>query len=240
MSTEVTKWDEELAKYAKQDAEKVTPSSSVISLKAGVITYNGQKAPGNKLNCIVVGSVSERSYYPDDYDPDNPASPACFGLDTDTVTAPHPMSAEPQSDACATCPMNKWGSAARGKGKACKEKVRLAIIPSKLSDGEAVLKAEIARLTMPVMSVKNWSNYVTLVSHSKKRPTFAVETQIGTQPDPKSQFVVTFEYVDDVPVALTPYLLEKRELATEVLMTPFEPREAGEAKPTAKGSKHKA
>ena len=240
MSTEVTNWTDELAKYAKVDAEKVTPSNSVISLKAGVITYNGQPAPDNKLRAIVIGSASERAYYTDDYDPDNVASPLCWGLGGDGVDAPSELAEEQQSDACATCPMNMWGSATRGKGKACKERVRVALIPAGLRTGEDVLKAEVAIMRVPVTSVKNWANYVILVAHSKRRPTFAVVTEVSTKPDPKSQFVVKFDYVEDVDVEQVPFLIEKRGMAMDVLMKPFEERQEQAPPPAAKGGKHRA
>lgn len=239
-SKAVANWDEELAKYAKKDEEKVTPSNGVISLRAGVISYNGQKAPGNKLPCIVVASLSERTYYEGDYDPDNLSTPACYGFGEDGVAGPHPAASKPQSDACATCPQNRWGSALRGKGKACKEKVRLAIIPAGITDGEGVLKAEVAKMTIPVMSVKNWANYVTLVARGHRRPTFGVVTEISTEQDPKSQFVVKFDYVEDVAVDLVPALIEKRELSMEILNRPYEERAEESPKPEAKGSKHKA
>ena len=46
------------------------------------------------------------------------------------------------------------------KGKACKERRRLAIIPAAaIKDGE-IAKAELAVLSLPVTSLGNWGNYV--------------------------------------------------------------------------------
>jgi hypothetical protein len=241
MSNEVVNWESKLAEYAKQDAERVTPSNSVISFKAGVVTYAGQPAPDNKIRVIVIGSAHERAWYEDSYDPDNIAIPKCWGLAADDVTAPHHSVEDPQAASCAACPMNRWGSADRGKGKACKERVRLALIPANVAvgNGDAILKAEVALARIPVTSVKNWSNYVSMVASTKKRPTFAVVTELSAKPDPRFQFQVTFDYVSDVDVQFLPQLDEKRQIAQDVLLKPFEARQEAEPAPAAKGGKHK-
>jgi hypothetical protein len=48
---------------------------------------------------------------------------------------PHPsMQADanfqPQSDLCKTCEHNQWGSADKGRGKACQNRRRLTMIPA--------------------------------------------------------------------------------------------------------------
>jgi hypothetical protein len=53
---------------------------------------------------------------------------------------------------CATCPMNRWGSDDKGRGKACKELHRLYI----LQEGQAFPLL----LTLPPTSLKSLSNYL--------------------------------------------------------------------------------
>lgn len=241
MSNEVINWEEKLLAEAKADVAKSTPSNSTISFKAGVVTYAGQAAPDNKLQCIVINTGFERAYYEGTYDPDNIATPACFGLSlTEAVTAPHSSVADPKSDACATCPMNAWGSAERGKGKACKERKRLALIPANVlkGDPEAILRAEVALARLPVTSVKNWDNYVQFVAASKRRPSWAVVTEITTKPDARFQFQVMFNYVEDIDPLYLAQLKEKQTMVEDVLIRPFEARAEAAPAPKAKGSKH--
>lgn len=238
-SKEVANWDAELAKYAQQAAETATPSNSVISFKAGAITYQGQTAPTGKINVLAVASAAERTYYEGAYDSNNVTSPDCWGISLGK-TVETPNAQNPVHDNCAECPLNKWGSAKVGKGKACKERKRLALIPADAvkGGGEGVLRAEVALAHIPVTSVKNWDNYVLRLATTAKRPPFAVITELSTRPDPKTQFQVQFDYLEDVDPALLPSLLEKIELAKDVVLKPYAPKAALKEEPKAKGSKH--
>lgn len=74
----------------------------------------------------------------------------------------------PSSWDCAGCPLNQWGSAAKGKGKACKELRRLLV----LVDGWALP----ALMTLPPTSNKPWDAYCSGLA-AKKSAYFAVRTK---------------------------------------------------------------
>lgn len=242
MSQEITNYDEELARLAKRAVATEKPSTSSISAKAGILAYNGTAVPGNKLDCIIIASTHANLYYEDKYDPNNIKSPVCFAYCEDpeaegAVMKPHPKSSKPQNEDCATCWANQWGSDPEGgRGKACKNTRNLAILPSGVTPAD-VQTAEVATLSLPVMTVsKNWSPYVHKLAALFNRPPLAMITTIGTVPDAKSQFRITFD--DNGPVAneLIGGLLKKAEGALKLLEREYEPNK----EPTAEELEAKA
>jgi hypothetical protein len=86
------------------------------------------KAVPHELNVIVVDMLKDvsREYYASDYDPDGKASlPDCWSADGRTPDAKAPNR---QGSGCATCTMNIDGSGAKGRGKACRFKRRIAVL----------------------------------------------------------------------------------------------------------------
>lgn len=198
-SKSLVKWDEELANLAKTSTQGMSlPTAKFISLKGGKISFGGAAVPDNELRAVVLGWVHENQFYDEDFTTDSPQSPACYAFGTDqTEMMPHEKAPRKQNDSCAGCPMNEWGSAERGNGKACKNVVRLALIAE--SDLENLDSAEVTYLKLPVMSVKNFMLYAKkTVAEALGRPYWAVVTSITTEPDDKSQFRVIFSVGDKI------------------------------------------
>lgn len=230
-------WDKEMAKYAEKAAAAERPALASISLRGGIMMYEKVAIPGNKLNVIIVASMMQRLFYKERFDPNKPASPVCFAFHdgSDEVPwVPHPKSHEQQSDTCSVCPRNAWGSDLGGsRGKACKEVRKLALIPG-------VNSKEMALLSVPVTSVKNWSNYVNGVAASAKRPPWGVVTEISVQPHARNQFEVKFDMVEALDESMLPAVYGKIGLAVEVLTTPYEYNNPPETNGSAQdGSKPK-
>lgn len=241
-STALVNWSDELAKYAVEVAKSETPSSSTISLRSGILSYQGQPVPNNKLEVVILDSIIERTFYEGKFDPNNITSPVCFAFGrNDEELTPHEASAKPQHSDCDSCPRNQWGSSLNGgRGKACQERRKLALIPAATAKtGDEVLAAEVATVKLPVTSVKAWGGYVQNLAALQKRPPFAVITELGTKPDPKSQFVVTFRPVAALGDDVIPAILQKRDMVQPVLREPYSPpqEEAEDAAP-AKGRKY--
>lgn len=193
----LAKWDDRMAKYATEVAATEKTSGKFISTKGGVLTYGGAQMPGNKMTVVILDHIMENHLYSSDYDAGNPSSPVCFafGRNGDEM-APHDDSSEPQNDACKGCPANQWGSAEKGRGKACKNIRRLAMLTEEgLEDIES---AEVAYLRVPVTSVRAWAGYVQSIATNMRRPPFGVVTEIGIVPDPSSQFRLTFTHVQNI------------------------------------------
>jgi len=221
------RWDEKLAGYGKEVAALERPSLAQISLRAGVMKYQDQIVPGNKLDCLIIASVFENRWYPNKFDPNKRENPGCFALSVNGKDmTPHDTSPQLQSDACETCPQFQWGSAPDGgRGKACKQVRRLALLPATIlkdTDVDKIATAEMALMSVPVTSGKNWANYVNNLSNEYHRPPWAVLSTVYVEPDPRTQFQVKFKYLGFVS---DEYLeaVEKRYLsATDVLMTPYD------------------
>lgn len=234
-TTAIVKWDEALAARAQmaKKAEESVSTGSFISLKSGVMSYNGNPVPGNKLDVVVVDAILENHYFDGAYDPNTPQSPSCyaFGRDEDEMS-PHEKVDEPFSEKCKGCPNNEWGSADTGRGKACKNVRRLAVIPADALDGgaEGVEEAAIAYLKVPVTSVKAWAGYVNQLAAANKPP-LAFVTEISVTPDAGSQFKVNFKAKESIEDGeLIGALLAKAGVVEQTIAFPYQPVEEAPAK----------
>ena len=224
-STAVTNWQEELAKMAVATAVAEKPSGNWVSFKGGQLTYNGNPIAKNKIDCVVIQSIFENQLYEDRYDPNNPQPPICYAMsETDDDLRPHPDSAKPQAETCEVCPNNVWGSdPGGGKGKACKNVRRLALVAASDLDAAKLPGAEVALAKLPVTSVKNWSTYASQIANVLKLPPLAVISNMSVQPDPKTQFQVNFELVDKITDGeIIQALLNKRRDSNSLIFTPYD------------------
>ncbi len=261
-STAVQKWDEELAKRAQIAAkvEESTATGQFFSLKGGVLTFNDAPMPGNMMGCIVLDSVLENVYYEGDYDPDNIQGPKCFAFGRDEKTMePHKIVTEANNQMCGSsglcqgCDMNEWGSADKGRGKACRNTRRLGIIGAgtfdngkfkPFTDSEQFESGAVGYMKLPVTSVKGYAAYIKQLAGALKRPPFAVYTKIAVVPDPSTQFKVTFEPIAQVPDELLGIIMKRVDEVEASIMfpyTPFDesekpaPKRGGKAAPPARG-----
>jgi hypothetical protein len=201
MDTKIVPWKEKLQEKVKaqQEAEKGT-GGQFISLKSGVMSYGGMPVAGNKCDVIVLESIHENAYYKDKYDAAVTTPPACyaFSIDGGESMAPHPEAEFPQSKTCKSCPHNKFGSAdgGRGKGKACSNRRRIAVIPaSACNSADEIMAAPVAYLRPPPTSIRYWGAYVQNVLAKTDMPVFASITNVALVPDPKTQIRLNFTHV---------------------------------------------
>lgn len=249
--TALVNWEKELAEDSALQSKAAAPSGegSFISVRAGVMSYKGEEIPGNAIRCVVVDFVYENAFYTGRFDPENPQPPACYAFSRDDETlAPHDEAEEPQADNCAECPNNEWGSADTGPGKACKNIVRLALIPEDaLDDPEALANVEVAKMKIPVTSKKNWDKWFQRECNGADglRPSFFYVVEVSCEPDPKRQVRVTFETVErlkDRPNGAAEYTALRAKLKGmgDSIMAPYpkaeevEQRRAANKKPAAK------
>ena len=222
--------DDLLQGLAKEATSVERPSVSTIGTRAGQLTYNKVAVPNNKMDAIIIASTHSNMYYTESFDPDAPVNPTCYAYSaTGTDMKPHPSVATPQHDNCAECPHNKWGSAEKGRGKACKNTRVLALVPADVKP-EEVPVCELAVLKLPVTSVENFSNYVNKVAVLYKRPPLGVVTTISTKPHPKHQFHVEFDQAGIVAPELLQGLIERRDSALATLEREYSPNEPNEEK----------
>lgn len=197
----LTKWDEKLAAIAA-DAVKtqsaVGGAGNFISIKAGTLSYQGASAPGNKMRVVIVDSILVNEYYDEPFDQTNPTSPACYAFGRNVgEMRPHEAVESPINARCVGCPNKEFGSADRGKGKACADVQRLALITE--GDLEDIENAEIAFLKLPYFSTLEYAGYVRHLFELKgHRPVMAFVTEITVVSDPKAQFKVKFQMVEEL------------------------------------------
>lgn len=220
-------WRKEVASYAAKTLkmEESVQAGNKISTRGGVLSYKQTPLKDNELHCIIVAALIENAYYEGAFDPDNPRAPVCFAFSTDGEDmAPHEKSHDPQHETCAGCPQNEFGSADKGRGKACKNVRRIAVLPLTAPFTAAdVEEAEIATLNIPVMSVKGYSGYVKDLALKSNLPPWAWQTRIWCQPDPKSQYRVCFESADRKPLPDKLYnaIIARVKEAEKLLDTPY-------------------
>jgi hypothetical protein len=134
------------------------------------VTPDGE-FPG-PLRVVIVDFTTQRSFYDRPFDKKNPCPPACTAISTKpTEMVPFKDVPKRQSDTCAACPMNEWGS--DGDGKACKEHRLLAVIPE---DADAT--TEIAVLSVSPTALKAFDGYVRSLASSLQMVPFQVVTEI--------------------------------------------------------------
>lgn len=98
--------------------------------------------PQTTLDVVIVGANPRlsKTYYTKAWTPDaEPSNPDCFSLDG---VRPNASSTDAQSDLCANCPQNAWGSRVTQQGtevKACADQKRLAIVAADDPEGAIYL-----------------------------------------------------------------------------------------------------
>lgn len=244
--TQVIKWEEELARQAQIAAqtEESTATGSFFSLKSGILSFNDVPLPNNEMAVVILDGVLENVYYEGAYNPDNVQSPTCFAFGRDEKDmAPHKIvidagnSMAGTSGLCQGCEMNEWGSADTGRGKACRNSRRLAMIPAgtlengkfKAFTNEEQFESNIAYMKLPVTSVKGYAAFVKQVVGALKRPPHAIFTKVKVVPDAGSQFKVTFEALSQIPDSLLGIIMQRHDEAVESIEFPYQPFDADEA-----------
>lgn len=259
--TEVVNWEEQMAQQAEVAAasQRATGSGGAfVSMKAGQLSFDGNPMPGNQMPVIVLGAVMENSYFDSAYDPDTPTAPKCFAFaEREDDLEPHSEVDkvdyfERQSDSCAECPMNQWGSARTGKGKACSNVMRLALLPAGvykpmggrnagydlelIDDPDVMAAAGVVYIKIPVMSVRNFADYVKSLAAELRRPPWGVVTNLFLTPSERSQFTVNFEVIENLAPEMLQVVMPRHDKEMEAIGFPYSPPMVAEeqaAKPSS-------
>ena len=234
-TTALTAWDQRLADLAKQATKTqagVGGTGNFLSIRGGLLSYQGVSVPENKMRCIIIDSVLENQWFDQAYDPDSPASPACyaFGREKGDMAPDPEQVTDLQHETCAGCPQMEFGSADRGKGKACHACQRLALITE--GDLENIEDAQVAYLKLPFFSTLEYAAYTRQLSEVYHKPTLAFITEITVVPDAKAQFKVKFKVGEEIEAAPKIYdaLWKKYEAVSKEIMFPYPKIEREEVK----------
>lgn len=253
-SRAVADWRSEMAGAAQRAAEteQTSGGGKFFTMRAGVLKYDDVALPGSTIACVIAHGIHENVFYEASFDADNKTPPTCFAFwdptksdddgPDDEMTPPETVDKEEcftrQSDLCSTCPQNEWGSAEKGKGKACGNRRRLAILPAgtmkslgknkgmeleMFEDEDSFKKADLGFMKLPVTSVKAYSAYVREVSEQLGRPLWGVYTQINVVPHDRYQVAVEFELIGEVPDELMDVIYKRHQEARDSTAFDYRP-----------------
>ena len=226
----------EAAAQVAAKTEQSTGGGNFFSIRAGQLSYQKNPVPNNTIACIAVDFIFANVLYEAGvWDADNPPPVLCFGFGVDEEDlAPHEIvvkAGQAEHNVCAGCPQNAWGTATTGKGKQCRNKRRLALLPAGTFDAAGRFQMEedpayyqatpIGYLDIPPTATKNWGIYVKQIASTLKRPPYGVITKMTVSPDPKTQVRVTFEPIDRVPAHLIEAILKRRTETQSFIQFPF-------------------
>lgn len=217
----VNSFDAEMAAIAaKQSSAESKGTGGFISTKGGHFSIGGNQVKGDKLRVVIVDSLFVNTYYEGAYNPEKNSSPDCYAYgEVEEGMAPHDDAENPQHTQCAGCPLNVFGSAAVGKGKACKNQRRLALI---MEDDATDSGAEMLKLNVSVTSCKAWATYVQQVVASTKRPVCGVLTEITIYTPPGQTYaMLAFAFERELEQDELATILPRRDEASTVLNMPF-------------------
>ena len=251
-SSALVPWDEKFAGLAKEGAKQVATLGAVgasVKFGRGTISVGGSALKDGRLECVVLGTCALNALYTEEYDADNPTPPDCYGFAlvplgrnnedaNDPPFAPHEQVEDKQADTCAECPHKAWGTAKRGRGKACSGNIRLALLTAKdIEDPEDIANAEVGVGKISTTNQDAWGEYVKMLLDEHGRPPWGVVTEISSHDDPKTQIRLEFHMVELINDPDTLEALEKRvapDKVQELLQRPFQAATESPAKKPAK------
>lgn len=220
-------YDEYLAQEAEQLANAIhTPKGRSISTKGKKFRLPDETVNAGPLHVIVLDFVNINMFFTKGYTPNSQkqAPPACFALSApfseaskakldirhEALVPGHPS---PHDSSCAACEYNRWGSDLKGgKGKACHNEVRLAVIAYNATEKDEILLLKVNR-----SSKKAWDAYVIDVRKSYKAPPIKVITSISFNPHLDYNIL---EFSDEGVHSNMEVAWGMREKAAEILIQP--------------------
>lgn len=175
---------------------------------------DGTESPG-PFKAVILDFISGNYFYQGAFDPDDIAPPECFALGAEpSLLVPNDKVVSKQADSCSVCPQNQWGSADRGKGKACSNKRLLALLPLDATEDTAIMTLKISPT-----GIKQFDGYVGGVARSFGLPPVGVITTFSFDPanDYPSVRVGEPEALSADQVA---FFASRQAEARQILMTP--------------------
>jgi hypothetical protein len=233
MSNELVSIEEQIKQQLALQQEKMSALSSkanLISFKGGQLIVDGMPVPGGEADVHVLATQGERSFYKGAFDPSVVQVPVCYSFDG---TYPHPEATEPQADMCTLCPNNEWGS--KGRGKACRESARVALVPA----SAPLASAPLYQASFPITSMGSVKDFFARCANSGKLSGQFV-AKLRVVPDAKSFFKASLTPMQLAENQDLSTLMERTNQARQMLLTPypvFEETPEEEAPPAKRNKK---
>lgn len=185
---------------------------------------DGRESPG-PIQAVIVDFVSYNTYYDANYSKDTYVPPKCFALGIEPAgLEPSKAAIEPQSDTCASCWANQFGTDPNGgKGKACQNTRMLALLDHRGDESTPLMLLKVSSTAL-----RSFDSYIGNIARSFKVPPRGVLTEIS--------FAEELDYPSlrfGNPTKLDPELLaladSRQEEALKRLLTEPEFKEPTEA-----------
>jgi hypothetical protein len=187
------------------------------------------------LNVIVVAETLLNVWYEEEYDPDSPSPPSCFALHEAVEGADALMTADPTSPniqggpehRCAGCEMNAFGSAEKGRGKACANTRQLCVVMADdpaFGDGQEL---RYAVLGLSPTALTPWGKFVSALNKIEHRPPHGVITSFSfNRKDPvqqkrKAVIPLGYKLITDIGMASKVRALRASLLESKILLRPL-------------------
>lgn len=216
--------DAELAKEAATVGETLNSSGGSfirVDQKTGNFKHSvlGEAPPPQDF--VVVDYRAQNKFYSKGYVEGEAVPPDCWAIakkiddlrPSDTVP-------DPENEQCKGCPMNEFGSAHNGKGKACKNTYMVALLPA---DDPS---AEIAYMSVSPTGLKSFEAFVNGCSARYNLPPIGAIVTISTKPA-GSGYTVDFGAHVKNPKYKEHY--QRRQEAVAMLEREWTPEEPGNA-----------
>lgn len=188
----------------------------------------------NPFLAVILGDRLENRYYSEGFRKDSDyRAPDCFAIHNgdESEMVPHPSSAKKQNDDCASCPLNQFGTAKQGDGKACSNRRRIALVGF---DENLTEHAKIALMNLPPTIKADYAKFKKQLDVDHHRPTFACVTELHGSPGDK---VTKVRYEMHAPIdkrAALEVLYDLKVRSNEMLDRPYDPTPEGSGAPKKK------
>jgi hypothetical protein len=199
-----------LALQAAQSA-KLQSKPNMMSFKGGILMVDGMPVPNGTADVTILAVQPMRAFYDGEYNPAVTQLPACYSYD---LEAPHPECQSPQNLTCKGCPKDEWGS--KGRGKACKESAKLAVI----SANAPFETAPMYQASVPVTSITTVRDLTNRASAAGKLVA-QYKCRLEVKPDAKTMFKVNLTPVDEVRGIPLNIIMSRAKSAHDILSEPL-------------------
>lgn len=210
-----------LAQAATEQDEKEASTIPSISIKGKKFSIGDEKL-GTSMDVVILADVFDHAFYDRKYDPDVITPPACWALNaSQSDLAPDPDTyyvPKPQSESCANCPKNQFGSSDNGKGKACRNGRRMLV--ASVYEGKVNL-TDLAIINAPPTSLKGVSRYFKQTAKVHKLPTWAVVTNVSFDEDTDWPSLV-LERKGHVPGDVLTEIIARNDEFLNVVSAPYD------------------
>ena len=144
-----------------------TPSGSRITVSGQTFVLPGGETSAKPLSVIILGWRWINRYYKNAYNANQIESPECYAIGTKPDDLAPMGGDDQQHTECKTCPMNQFGS--NGRGKACRNSVRIALVSGDLKSG-------VVFLDVPPTSIASFRDLIYKFGAAGTHPLTAVTT----------------------------------------------------------------